>query len=367
MPRKGQFTNRIMKVGRMNDQLGFGFIGAGEIALASAVAVRDSQHGFIARVHDTRADLAQDLAARYGGEPADLLAALLADPMVAVVYISVPHHLHITIGIQAANAHKHVLLEKPMGVSPDDALAVIDACRQNGVACGVPFIVRYAPAYREAHGLVQGGAIGEVSGFRLTYRGDKPISYWSGGYSGRAASDWRQRRATAGGGVLLMNTIHDLDAVLWITGLEVVQVQGLVTNTSSPGDVEDYGLAILHCASGALGSMEALAALPGGQGPQHRWVNRIYGRQGQIVLPSPWGSDPLAIFTRATGQWQEIAPTPSAPARQLAFDDFAAAILQGAPVPIPGEAALRASRVVHAVYAAALQGAGVGIPNSASA
>lgn len=339
----------------MNKQLGFGFVGAGEIAVASAAAVRDSPHAFLARVHDARADLAEDLAERYGGEPTGSPAELLADPAVDAVYISVPHHLHRVLGIQAANAHKHVLLEKPMGISPDDAQAVVDACRRNGVACGVPFVVRYAPAYREAHGLVQEGAIGEISGFRITYRGDKPASYWSGGYSGRAASDWRQRRATAGGGVLLMNTIHDLDAVLWITGLEVAHAQGLIANTGSPGDVEDCGLAILRCSGGALGSIEALAALPGGQGPEHRWVNRIYGREGQIALPSPWGSEPLAIFTRAMGQWQEIGPSAGAPARHLAFDDFAAAILQGSPPPIPGEAAVRASRVAHAVYAAASQ------------
>jgi predicted dehydrogenase len=164
---------------------------------------------------------------------------------------------------------------------------------------------------------------------------------------------------------MIMNTIHDLDAILWIAGLDVAHVQGVTTNTNSPGDVEDYALAILSCSNGALGSLEAMSALPGGQGPDHRWINRIYGRQGQIALPSPWGSDPLALFTRETGQWQMIAPTPLADARQLAFDEFAAAVLAGAPIPIPGEAGLRASRVLHAVYQAAAQGQRVAVPGSA--
>ena len=60
---------------------------------------------------------------------------------------------------------------------------------------------------------------------------------------------------------MIMNTIHDLDALLWITGLEVEQVQGVVANMQSPGEVEDTALAILACAGGALGSIEALAAL----------------------------------------------------------------------------------------------------------
>jgi predicted dehydrogenase len=350
----------------MSKELGFGFIGAGEIAVASAKAVCGARHAFIARVHDLREDLAQDLATTYGGQPAASIETLLADPSVQAVYICVPHYLHKTIAVSAAGAGKHVFIEKPMGVSPDDAQAIVDACHRNGVSCGVPFVVRYAPAYREAHRLVQSGAIGEVTGFRVTYRGDKPLSYWSGGYSGRSASDWRQSRATAGGGVLIMNTIHDLDAMLWITGLAVVQVQGMVTNMNSPGDIEDYALAILSCSGAVMGSLEAVSALPGGQGPEHRWINRIYGKRGQIGLPSPWSTDPLALFTRETGQWQQLASTPAADARQLAFDDFAAAILTGSPVPIAGEAGLRASQVLHAVYDAASRGERVAVLRTAS-
>jgi predicted dehydrogenase len=200
------------------------------------------------------------------------------------------------------------------------------------------------------------GAIGEVTGFRVTYRGDKPASYWSGGYSGRAASDWRQSKATAGGGVMIMNTIHDLDAILWIAGLDISHVQGVVANITSPGDVEDRALAILECTNGALGSLEAHAALPGGRAPGDRCINRVYGRAGQIALPSPWGAEPFSVFTRDSGQWQEILPAPQPSARQLAFDEFAAAVLDGSPPPIPGEAGLKASRILHAVYAAAQRG-----------
>jgi predicted dehydrogenase len=110
-----------------------------------------------------------------------------------------------------------------------------------------------------------------------------------------------------------------------------------------------------------MGSLEALAALPGGQGPSHPWINRIYGRQGQILLPTPWGTGPLALFTRETGQWQEITPEATADARQLVFDEFAAAVLAGSPVPIPGEAGVKASSVIHAVYESARGGAPVAV------
>ncbi|HEX5692890.1 MAG TPA: Gfo/Idh/MocA family oxidoreductase [Roseiflexaceae bacterium] len=340
----------------MNTQLGFGFVGAGEIAVASAQGVQGSRHARLVRVYDANAGLAADLAATYGGTPAAALEEVLADPTVDAVYICVPHFLHKPIALQAATAGKHVFVEKPLGVSPDEAQAIVEGCRQAGVACGVPFLVRCAPAYREARKLVESGAIGEITGFRVTYRGDKPASYWTGGYSGRASGDWRQNKATAGGGVMIMNTIHDLDAILWIAGLDVAHVQGVVGNIASPGDVEDRAQALLECTNGALGSLEAHAALPGGKGPGDRWINRVYGRAGQIALPSPWGTDPLALYTRDRGEWQEVVPAPQPTARQVVFDEFAAAVLAGAPPPIPGEDGLKASRILHAVYESARRG-----------
>jgi UDP-N-acetyl-2-amino-2-deoxyglucuronate dehydrogenase len=349
------------------ERLGFGFIGAGEVAVASAEAVRDTLSASLRLVADPRADLAADLAARYRGAVAPSVEALLADPAVDAVYICTPHYLHRDLALLAAAAGKHVFVEKPMGVTPDDAAAIVDGCEKARVACGVPFVARDTVAYREAHELVRAGAIGTVTGFRVTFRNDKAPAYWSSGLTGRVASGWRQWVAQAGGGVALMNTIHDLDAVLWITDLEVEHVEAVTANLACPGDVEDLALAIFSCSNGAFGSLEAAASLPGGTGPGERWVNRLYGSRGQILLPSPWAVGSLALFTRDEGAWRECAFAPAAPgatladARRLAFEGFAAAVLAGTPVPIPGRDGLKASRIVHALYQAARSGHGARI------
>lgn len=341
------------------DTLGFGFVGAGEIAVASARALRDVPGATLVRVTDARPELAASLTAEYGGRPADSLAELLDDPEVRAVYICTPHFLHREQAELAARAGKHVFVEKPVGVSPAEASAIVATCRAHGVACGVPFLVRYAPAYSEARRLVQAGAIGEVVGFHSVYSGDKPRSYWSGGYSGRATGDWRQRWASAGGGVLIMNSIHDLDALLWITGLAVEQVQGRYQNTASPGEVEDVGLAILSCVGGALATIEARASQAGGDGPGPAWANRIYGSAGQIALPSPWRNAPLALYTREAGEWREVAPESQVEARHGAFAGFVEAVLVGAEPPVPGEAGVRAATIIHAIYEAARRDAPV--------
>ncbi len=135
-------------------KLGFGFIGAGEIAVASATGVANSRQARLVRVMDTRDDLAEDLARRFGGATSSSVEELLDDPQVEAVYIAAPHFLHLTLALQAAQAGKHVLIEKPLGVSHEDARTIVEACRTQNVACGVPFVVRYAPAYRLARELV---------------------------------------------------------------------------------------------------------------------------------------------------------------------------------------------------------------------
>jgi predicted dehydrogenase len=337
--------------------LRFGFVGAGEVGVESAAAVRDARSASLVAVFDVDHGLATDLADRFGGRVTASLDDLLADPAVDVVYVCLPHHLHRETAVRAATAGKHVFVEKPMGVTVADAQTIVNACEAFGVACGVPFVAREAAAYSAARDLVASGAIGDATGFHITYRSDKPASYWTGGWSGRAAGDWRMHWSTAGGGVLIMNAIHDLDAVLWITGLEIERVHGSIATTAGPAEVEDVVLAILECPGGELGSIEGLAALPGGEGPGIRWINRIHGTDGQILLPSPWVTDGLALFRRADGAWIEVPPdVRRGDARARAFERFATAVLAGDDPPVPGRHGVRASRIVHAIYSAARSG-----------
>jgi predicted dehydrogenase len=342
------------------ERLRFGFVGAGEIAVDSAAAVRGTSNATLVAVFDVRPELAEDLVARWGGRVAASLDVVIEAPDVDAVYICVPHFLHRGTALRAAEAGKHVFIEKPMGISPEDAEAIVEGCRRHAVACGVPFIVREAAAYRTARDVIGAGTIGEVTGFRISYRADKPVSYWRGGWSGRAPGGWRTTWSESGGGVLLMNTIHDLDAILWITGLEVERVQAAIATTGSPTEVEDTGLAIVTCATGALGSIEALATLPGGEAQTARWANRIYGTDGQVLLSSPWTEGGLAVFTRAEG-WTELELEPVADPRRRAFEGFAGAVLAGSEPPIGGADGIRASRLVHAMYEAARRGTAVDV------
>src|SRR5215204_5560942 len=290
-------------------RLRIGMIGCGEIAVRMAAAIASSQHTQHTMVMDTQAGLAQDLGEQYGVPWTDRVDVLLANPAVDAVYIAVPHHLHASLTIQAAEAGKHILAEKPIAITLTDAEVMIAAAHANGVWLSVNFHAQVDPLCQAAKDLVAQGAIGRIVGTRIVYRGDKPASYWTSGYSGRIATDWRVRKATAGGGVLIMNAIHDLNTMRFITGLEAVRVYAEYGTFDTPVEVEDFIAVTYRYNSDAIGTIEAGSAIRG-RDPLHD-VDRIYGTAGQILL-----GDRLQIYTTAdtaglvTNQWQELPVTP---------------------------------------------------------
>ena len=272
------------------DRLRIGMIGCGEIAVRMATAIASSEHAQHVMVMDTQAALAQDLGEQYGVPWTDRVDDLLANPAVDAVYIAVPHHLHAPLTIQAAKAGKHILVEKPIATTLADAEAMIAAARVNEVWLSVNFHAQVDPLCQAARDLVAQGAIGQIAGTRIVYRSDKPASYWAAGYSGRVPSDWRVRKKTAGGGVLIMNAIHDLNTMRFIIGLEAVRVYAEYGTYATNVEVEDYIAVTYRYDNAAIGTIEAGSAISG-RDPLHD-VDRIYGTAGQILSANPCRSTP---------------------------------------------------------------------------
>jgi glucose-fructose oxidoreductase len=338
-------------------RLRMGMIGCGEIAVRMAAAIANSRHAAHVMVMDTRVELAQDLGERYGVPWSDRVDDLLANPEVDAVYIAVPHHLHAPLTIRAAAAGKHILVEKPIATTLADAEAMIAATRANGVWLSVNFHAQVDPLCRAARELVATGAIGQVVGTRIVYRGDKPASYWTSGYSGRVATDWRVTKAMAGGGVMIMNVIHDLNTMRFITGLEAHRVYAEYGTYSTPVEVEDYIAVTYRYGNDAIGTIEAGSAIRG-RDPLHD-VDRVYGTAGQILL-----SEPLRVYTTVaasglpTNQWHQLPVAPlTAEEQQTAMvDGFAGPIVLGNAPTVAAEDGLAVLAIVLAAYASGAEG-----------
>jgi predicted dehydrogenase len=254
-------------------------------------------------------------------------------------------------------AGKHALTEKPLALSVEQIDALEALAVQQGLTLGVFYEMRYAPAHTPARKLIQGGAIGRIIGIQIQTLIDKPLSYWQAGYTGRSIHPWRGIRAQAGGGVVLMNTSHLLDALLYITGLRVTAVSAEVGTLLSDVEVEDMAATTIRFDNGAIGSLIAGAHISGARSEE---FCRFYGTNGQIRLPDPYGTDPMQIYVKeAWGdlpgeQWHTLEMQP-APVYRLALEDFARAVQCQGPAPIDTSDARQVLTTVLSLYQSAVE------------
>jgi predicted dehydrogenase len=335
----------------------FGIIGCGSASISVCEAIVASPFTELTAVYDVNQEMANDIAQRFQVEVMQSLEELLANSTVDVVYIAVPHYLLAPITRRVLEANKHALTEKPLGISLEEVDELIALATERKLALGVFYEMRYAPAHALARELIQGGAIGNIIGVQIQTLIDKPLTYWQSGYSGRSVNPWRGIKAQAGGGVVLMNTSHLLDALFYMTGLRVISVAAEVGNLISNVEVEDMAAATLRFDNDALGSLIAGAHISGAQAAEFCC---IYGTQGQIRLPDPYGSESLRIYLNqaggefSPGQWHSI-PAKSVSVYQRALEDFAQAVQSGSCAPIGAQAARQVLEVVLAIYQSAAE------------
>jgi UDP-N-acetyl-2-amino-2-deoxyglucuronate dehydrogenase len=343
--------------------LGFGIVGCGGAALDVARAIDAVKRARVVAAHDRVRDHAMDLAASRDASVHEDLEGLLQNPSVDIVYIALPHDLLAPIALRALESGHHVLVEKPMALRVEDIASIDDAARAHERAAGVVFELREVAAIRAARDLVRNGAIGDVRQVRIRTVIDKPATYWQSGWSGRVVDDWRGRRDRAGGGVLLMNAIHQVDLVRWITGSSFTRALGDVAEPSPGVEVEDRGGALLRLDGGAQAVVVAHAASPGAS---HQERIEIDGTLGRLDLPDPYTSGPLSAYLRrpwdgyAQDRWHEIASTRVDP--YVAYlDAFTSAIERASAAPVgPGDAGAALATIL-AIYESSATGQAVEI------
>jgi predicted dehydrogenase len=337
--------------------LRFGIVGCGTASIPVCEAIAALPFTELAAVYDVNDALANDIHQRFGVRKTETFDELLADSAVDAVYIAVPHYLLAPLTQQALKAGKHALTEKPLAISLEDVDKLITLASARQLSLGVFFEMRYAPAHAMARQLIQAGAIGEIIGVRIQTLIDKPMTYWQSGYANRSTNPWRGIKAQAGGGVLLMNTSHLLDAMLYITGLTVVSVAGEVGTLAANVEVEDMASATLRFNNGSIGSIMAGAHI---RGAHHEECCDLYGTQGQIRLPDPYGSDPLQVYLKqpfgeyAAEQWHAI-PTQPVSLYERAIEEFARAVHSAQCAPIDAQAARQVLSIVLAIYQSAVE------------
>jgi len=332
--------------------LGIGISGCGGAATDFCRAMDTIPDLRLVATYDRDEKNAAELARPRNAVVAASQEALLAEGGVDIIYVALPHFLLAGTVEAALMAGKHVLAEKPLALSADEARRLGHLADERNLRLGVFFELRQSAVVRMARELVAAGAIGTIRTVRIETLIDKPMSYWQSGYSGRINDSWRAQKAKAGGGVVLMNSIHQIDALRFITGLEVTKVAGMAATLSAKVEVEDAAGAVFRLANGALGTLVANAHSIGAENGERISIEGVFGR---IDLPYALSSNPIRLFLRrdwqqyAAGKWLEI---PTAPRDSYAemVRAFAVAVEEGASSPATATDAAAALAIVQALY-----------------
>jgi predicted dehydrogenase len=232
-------------------KLGIAIHGVGQVAYAHAASWMKNPHVRIVAVSSRRRESAEQLAEKLGLVCTihECFEDALADESVDVVNLSGPNHVHAEQGIAAAEAGKHILIEKPMAITMDENRALRDAVKSAGVRSVVSFVLRWNPLFDNLKSLLGAGAIG-----RLFYA---EVDYWHGIGTWYSGWEWAHKKTT-GGSTMLLAGCHAVDALRWFTGDEVVEVTAFANNTKGLYEYDANVVALLRFRNGAIGKTSAL-------------------------------------------------------------------------------------------------------------
>lgn len=335
-----------------NETIGFAILGAGMIAdyYKQAIEANAEKGARLVAIGHYNPARYHEISQRFGVLCASV-AEVLENPAVDAVCIATPSGEHPAQAIAAANAGKHVLVEKPMAVTLADADAIIAACQANGVRLGVTLQRRVEPLFRRVRDAIHGGDLGDITLAALTMPYVRGEAYY-------AQADWRGTWALDGGGVLMNQGIHIIDLLVWFLG-DPVEVHSFASTGRRTIEVENTAAAVLRFDSGAMASLTGtITAAPGFP---HRL--EIYGTNGGIQIegesvlrwtlndPSLATVEPWPLATEQVDAGMAGDPRGIAASGHIAIlGDFIDAIRSGKDPAIDGQEGRRSLAAVLAVY-----------------
>jgi len=336
---------------------GFGIVGCGVIAATHAEAIDAIGGARLVAVTDADAGRAAAFARSRGCAAEPDLAALVSRPDVDVICVCVPSGLHAQVGVEAAAAGKHLVIEKPMDVTLEAADRLIAAARDAGVRMTVISQHRFDPGPAELRRLLDGNALGRLVLGEAATKWHRPQEYYD-------SAAWRGTWALDGGS-LLNQGIHYADLLRWCMG-PVAGVTAQFATRAHRVETEDIAVAALTFASGALGTIvTSTAAFPGSAQRLE-----ITGTEGTVVIEDgritrralaaegPEGGGTAAADPVAAADAAAIGA--SAHAAQVA--DLLAAIEERREPSVTGQDGRAALELACAVYESAREGRTVVLP-----
>ncbi len=231
-------------------KMNVGIVGCGRIsAVYKESFKRNSDLISVTIAMDKVLERAEDFALGFGCKSTDRFEDVL-ESKIDIVHICTPHFLHKDQVIRCMEAGIHVLTEKPMAITLEDADRMTEAAKRTGRKFGVIFQNRYIEGVREAKKIIETGQLGKITGAWSFLTWWRPPSYYE--------CDWKGSWAKEGGGVLIDQAIHSIDLVQYLVGSDVKWIHGHIDNRIlKTVEVEDVADALVGFENGSVYSLFA--------------------------------------------------------------------------------------------------------------
>ncbi len=338
----------------------FGIIGTGTIGRFHAEAIREMNGGTLHSVCNHRIESAEKFALDFGVKAHSNLADFLADPELEIVTIATPSGAHLEPALAAMKAGKHVICEKPLEITTERIDTLISAAAENGRTLAAILNRRFNPAmdaFKTACDRHRFGRIVSASCYVKWFRSQ---AYYD-------STPWRGTLALDGGGALMNQGIHNIDALLYLAG-PVKSVQANIACLTHQGiEVEDTAVAILEFENGARGVIEGSTSSWSKNGQPARI--QICGSEGSAFLADE--TFEVWDFKNETAQDREIQKTLMTGSKislggndpkaiqshqhQRNFEEIVTAIREGREPSTSAQEARKAVALIQAIYRSAAE------------
>lgn len=307
----------------------------------------------IVAVMDANKEAAEKCKEKYGAKYAFTnYEDVLALDEIEAVYIASPVFFHKEQAIAAAKAKKHILLEKPVALTVEDAEEIKKVCEENNVKVSVGFLMRFHGYHQKIKEIIAEGKIGNI----VSMRGQ--FTCWYPDIDGA----WRQKKELSGGGALVDMGIHVIDLIHYITGLKTVEVAAFSQTQTFNYEVDDSTNLIMKMDNGSVAYVDSNFNIPDAASVAKL---EIYGTKGSIVATGTLAQEEVgkvdilisddSIGYDANQVRTELVPvslegTPLGNMYTKEVEGLCDAIANGTDVPVSVESAIFDQKVIEAAY-----------------
>lgn len=327
------------------DKMKIGIIGLGR-GNGHARRVADSDRCELVAIADIVEDAAKQAAEEMGAQKwyKDYKEMVEKEDLDAAI-ISTPNHLHAPMSLDCMESGLHVLVEKPMCNTMEEANAIVDLAEKEDRKMYVGYNYRWKPEYRRIKEILDGGQLGRLQYANCVVKTWRAESYY-------AHAGWRTKWTTQGGGVLMNQATHHLDSLSWWMG-EAQTVIGHIENLYHDMEVEDTGTAIIKFKSGATLNVMASTAVQGSMAPPFEF-------NGTDATLSVSGG--LLIKKKDEKEWEKIELPEGGDTTSMQLDAFLDSIANDSTPAVSAEEGRRALELSLAIYKSSKERAPVDLP-----